>query len=110
MYDIIINIIAWIAIIWFVSIMLVNIFLYVYYYLAKDDNFVCITRDTSFYVNSTEWYILPSIEFCPALKESSWTNINIYWLKWVFSISYHIKTEKEEEIECMVRKELNNKT
>lgn len=104
MYNIIINIIAWIAIIWFVSLMFWHIAIYCWNRLDCGCKYVTIKRTTYFMHNcDTNFILLPSIDISILSKYKS---IEFSWFVWSFSICYHIMTEKEEDLEAQIRYKL----
>lgn len=108
MYNIIINIIAWLAIIQFVLLVLWHIIIYIHVKISKDYNYISIRRNTTlFETDYKEWYIIPTISLN---KTKTSTNINITWLKWNLSIDYMLITEIDEIAESKIRNELKNES
>lgn len=107
----ILQIIGIIAVIWIGALIVAHIIQYIVFKFAYDStNWTSITRDTSIYGTTfDEWYIIPTISFHIEFNSKTYPTFTITWLKWVFNISYHFKTEKEEEIEAEVRQQLNKK-
>lgn len=106
----ILKIIGIIAIVWLTFIVIFNIAVYINIKLNADTDYVCITRDTYFSTNEYEiWYIIPTIGFKLEFDDYNHPTIEINWLKYTFTMDYHIKSDIEEEAEAKVRRELNNK-
>lgn len=106
----ILNIIGIIAIVWLALIVIFNIAVYINFKLTQNYNYVCITRDTYFSTNEYGiWYIIPTIGFKFEFDDYNYPTIEINWLKYNFTMNYHIKSEIEEAAEAEVRRELNNK-
>ena len=108
MYNIIINIIAWLAIIQFVLLVLWHIIIYIHVKISKDYDYVSIRRNTYlFETDYGEWYIIPTISLH---KTKISTNVDITWLKWNLSITYMIITELDERAEHEIRNKLKDES
>ena len=108
MYNIIINIIAWLAIIQFVLLVLWHIIIYIHVKISKDYNYVSIRKNTYlFETEYKEWYIIPTISLHKSIIS---TNIDITWLKWNLSIVYMLITELDEEAERKIRNKLKDES
>jgi len=108
MYNLVINIIAYIAIIWFVSLAFWNIVVYVWFKITKGDcKYVGIKRTTYFtdILDDEGLCILPTIHL--HLK-GMYKYIEITWLSWSYSMYYQLFDEVEEEIEAEIRRKMNN--
>lgn len=108
MYNIIINIIAWLAIIQFVLLVLWNIIIHIHVKISKDYNYISIRRNT--YLVETdfkEWYIIPTISL--NITKIS-TNIIVTWLKWNLSIDYMLITELDEVAEHEIKNKLKHES
>ena len=108
MYNIIINIIAWLAIIQFVLLVLWHIIIYIHVKISKNYDYVSIRRNT--YLVETdfkEWYIIPTISL--NITKIS-TTIIITWLKWNLSIDYMLITELDEVAEHEIKNKLKNES
>ena len=106
MYNLIMQIIAWFAIASSIIAFAVCIALYVKTKSNKDDWF-CLSKDA--YIVNTDffrWYIIPTISIG---IYSSYFEINIIFLKWVYTIEYHIKDDAEEEAASNARYESKHK-
>lgn len=104
------TIIGIIATIWLALFLIFNIAVYINFKITKDSKYVCITNDTFFVKDEYNMlYIIPTIGFRLEFNEYSYPTFEIKWLKYNFNISYHIKSEIEEEAEMIARHELKNK-
>ena len=104
MYNIIINIIAWTAILWFVSVLFWHIAIYCWNRLDYNCKYITIKRATYFMHNSDSGFILlPSIDLNIL---GDYKSIEFSWFMWSFSINYHIMTDKEEDLEAQIRYKL----
>lgn len=104
---IVLAIIGIIAIIWFVSILIMNIVVYILFRYSNDDNHISVQRDTSLYTNVEDKFIaLPSVSIWNEFGNKRYITIEISWLKYIFIISYHFKTAEDEEIEAEVRRKI----
>lgn len=104
---IVLAIIGVIAIIWFVSILTMNIVVYILFRYSDDDNYISVQRDTSLYANVEDKFVaFPSVSMWHEFGNKRYTTIEISWLKYVFIIAYHFKTEEDEEIEAEVRRKI----
>lgn len=102
-------IIASIAILWVIILFFINLFLFICFKINTDCKYICVLRETSiFNTECDEWYLIPtiSIKFNFNSSRIEFCRIQIIYLKWIFYIDYHIKTEEEEKIECEVRQKL----
>ena len=107
MYNIVINIIAWIAIIWFITLMFWNLVLYVWFKVTCDCKYICVTRDC--YITETEfseWILIPTIKLH---LNGDYKSFYISWLKLTYIMEYHLKTEKQEDEEAEIRRQLRDK-
>lgn len=106
MYNIMINIIAWIAVIWFAILVFWHIVIFVWLKVNHHDcKYFAIKRTT--YFSNTEFnnfYIIPSIN---CNLKGMYKNINLALFLWNLSIEYHLVDEKEEELEVEVRRKMN---
>lgn len=101
-------IIGIIAIIWIGLLLFFHITLYIVFIFSENIKYTSVTRNTSIYgTQFDEWYIIPTISFLLEFNDNSYPSFTITWLKWNFNISYHLKTEKEEDLEVEVREKLN---
>lgn len=109
MINYILQIIGIVAIIWIAILIVANLIHYIVLkYTYNGNDWASITRDTSIYcTQSGEWYIIPTISFYLEFNNKTYPSFQIIWFKWIFNISYHFKTEKEEEIEAEVRQQFN---
>lgn len=100
-------IIGIIALIWIGTLVIAHIILHtVIKHAFNDTEWTSIQRDTNIYnTEFYEWYILPTISFSIDFNDKTYPSFQITWLKWIFNLSYHFKTEEEEEIEAEVRKQ-----
>lgn len=105
MISYILQIIGIIAIIWICALVIAHIILHtVIKYAFDGTDWTSIERETSIYnTEFYEWYIIPTISFHINFNDTTYPSFQITWLKWIFNISYHFKTEEEEEIEVEVR-------
>lgn len=105
----ILQIIGIIAIVWISVLLIAHIILYIVSKFAYNSTELnSVTRDTNIYGTPfNEWYIIPTISFHIEFNSKTYPTFTITWLKWMFDISYHFKTEREEEIEAEVRKQFN---
>lgn len=107
---IILVIIAIISIIWFFSIVGMNIVTYIVFKYSDDAKYIAVQRDTMLYTNvDNKFYIIPSSSIYNDFGSKRYTTIEISWLKYVLFISYHFKTEVDEEAEAEARRILNKK-
>lgn len=108
MYNIIINVIAWLAIIQFVLLVLWHIIIYIHVKISEDYDYVSIRRNTYLFdTEYKEWYIIPTISL--HITTTS-TNINITWLKWNLSINYMLVTELDEAAEHEIKVKIKNES
>lgn len=106
MYNIVINIIAWLAILWLLVTLVFHIIVFIVSSYGDTNDYICIRRST--YFTSTEfqsWYIIPTI----SLEFGKYPELSLFWLKYRFDMCYHIMSEQEERIEAEVRKQLRQK-
>lgn len=104
----ILMIIGIIAVIWIGLLLFFHIVLYIAFCFSEETKYTSVQRDISLYgTQFDEWYIIPTISFHLEFKDKSYPSFNIIWLKWNFNVSYHLKTEEEEDIEAEVRQKLN---
>lgn len=104
----ILMIIGIIAVIWIGLLLFFHIALYIAFIFSEETKYTSVARDISLYgTQFNEWYIIPTISFHLEFKNNSYPSFSIIWLKWQFYMSYHLKTEKEEDIEAEVREKLN---
>lgn len=97
-------IIGIIALIWLGLLIFFHIVLYINFVFSEETKYTSVERNIAIYKTQfNEWYIIPTISFHLEFKDKSYPCFNIIWLKWNFNISYHLKTEEEEEIESQVR-------
>ena len=99
----IVYIFGWIFIVWFVILFLYHSVIYVLYYFTEGFNYVSVTRES--WIGNTEignWYIFPAI----SIRFGKYSYVELYWLKWSYSLTYYVKTEDEEELEAEVRREI----
>lgn len=91
------SIIGIISCIWFVVLLLANLFIYISYKLNHNSEYAFITRDTCFFEEiENDFILIPSIKFYFGLGKH-YPSFTISWLKWCFELCYHIKTDEEEE-------------
>lgn len=108
MYYIFVNVIAWIAIVWWILVLFYSIVVYIIYTWNNDSKFTCVTRDIDIYKTDTDTiYFIPTVGFRFSLPNHSYPTIELIWLCWIMCISYHIKTNHELDIEAEVRRTLN---
>ena len=101
LYNIFINIVAWIAIVLFLLLLFLHIFILIYYKLTDDVKYVGIRRTSYLFTTYyEEIYILPAISLNLVAQYKS---ISFMWLKYTFTLSYHIFTDKEENEEAEFR-------
>ena len=106
----ILKIIGIIAIIWLFFVVIFNIAIYINFRLTQNSKHVCITRNTYFSVNEYGiWYIIPTIGVTFEFDDYNRPSIEIDWLKYTFTMDYHIKSEIEEEAEAKAWRELSKK-
>lgn len=105
----ILKIIGIIAIVWLTLIVIFNIAVYINIKLNADTNYIAITRDTYFSANEYGiWYILPTIGFKFDFDNTNYPTVEIKWLKYDFTLYYHIKSETEELAEAKARREIED--
>lgn len=103
----ILQIIGIIALIWLGVLLISNIIIYIVFRYSELSKWSNVTRDTSIYSTEfSEWYIIPTFSFHFEFKSKAYPTFQIIWLKWIFNMSYHIKTDIEEEAEARARQEL----
>lgn len=104
----ILSIIGIIALIWLTALLIAHIIEYIVFKHSEDSNWCSITRDTSIYnTECNNWYIIPTFYCYFEFYNKRYPQITFIWLKWVFTISYHFKTELEEEAENEARRKLS---
>ena len=103
----VLSIIGIIAIVWISLLIIAHIIESIVFRFTANSKYICVTRDSAIYpTDNNEWYIIPSICFRLEFNEPAYPSFEFTWLKWRFYISYHFKTEEEEEIEAEIRKKL----
>lgn len=103
----ILQIIGIIALIWLGILLISNIIIYIVFRYSALSKWSDVTRDTSIYnTEFDQWYIIPTISFYLSFNSKTYPCFQIIWLKWIFNISYHIKTDIEVDAESRVRQEL----
>lgn len=107
MINTILQIVGVVFIIWLTALVIVHIIEYIVFKFSKDSDWCSITRDTYIYdTEFNEWYIIPAISIYFNFSNIKYPCFQISWLKWTFSVSYHIKRDVEEEAEAEARLQL----
>lgn len=103
----ILSIIGIVALIWLGILLVAHIIESIVFKFSKDAKWSSVTRDTALYgTQFDEWYIIPTFSFRFDFNEPAYPAFQIIWLKWVFNISYHFKTDIDEEAEARAKQEL----
>lgn len=104
----ILSIIGIIALVWLTVLLIAHIIEHIVSKFSENSKWCSITRDTSIYgTELDEWYIIPTITIYFSFNSGQYPSFQIIWLKWIFSISYHFKTDLEEEAEAEARRKLS---
>ena len=104
---IVLAIVGILAIIHFISILAMNIVTYVLLKHSDEAEYVAVQRDTTLYTSNTEGCkVLPSISVYHEFGNKRYTTIELSWLKYTFFISYHFKTNDDEEAEAEARRKI----
>ena len=104
---IILAVVGILAIIHFISILAMNVVTYVLFKHSDEAKYIAVQRDTILCTSNTEGYtLLPSISVYKDFDNKRYRSIELSWLKYTFFISYHFKTNEDEEAEAEARRKI----
>lgn len=90
-------IIGCVACVWIGLLAFTNIIQYLIFAITKNSKWISVVRETSIYPNSdNEWFVIPTITFHFEFSNKTYPTFCIIWLKWNFTLSYHLKDDIED--------------